>query len=460
MKTMNLTKNQIKHLNSHSGKLSRRQFVGLGLAGATSVVFSSRALGMPSLNSGLPSHFNNTIPFLSFDLVGGASMPGNFLVGNSGGPQDLLTSYDVLGWNPRVDGWDDRFGLPMGKANVSKIFEGMTQVMSAEAQSRFKMASIVHVTRDDTSDNPLSLLELVTSVEGAGGNGFKNGVGTYSTNSGGNSGSLKTFSTSRPLFISQPNDFGLLSGRSNVIQKLGENSNNSLGTTLRKLSRRQVFNLFGDGEKSRQINNQFEGLSALNTLNFKPTDYSDLVDIYSLNQNNDSTTLLRAGIAHLVINKVSGPGVITIGGCDYHDGTQATGDAKDLEIGNNIGRAIELAHRRKTPLFIHIFTDGGVSAKTGSRDWLADDGEKSLSVIGFYDPASIPTYRTSNSMQIGHFTNGQGVNRDTLLGASPSLASYAVFANYLNLNGRLGDFNEYTARPFTSEGLDSILVFN
>ena len=53
----------------------------------------------------------NTLPFMTFDMAGGAVLAGNALVGKPGGAHDLLRAYDLLGWDPRASGaLDERFG--------------------------------------------------------------------------------------------------------------------------------------------------------------------------------------------------------------------------------------------------------------------------------------------------------------------------------------------------------------
>ena len=62
--------------------------------------------------------------------------------------------------------------------------------------------------------------------------------------------------------------------------------------------------------------------------------------------------------------------------------------------------------------------------------------------------------------QVGRYTEGQGADRSTLTGNSPSLVAYAVFANYLNCCGMLGSFPEFAPGVFTGAGeLKSVLLF-
>ena len=259
------------------------------------------------------------IPFLVFDLDGGAALPGNFLVGKDKGPLDLLTSYDKLGWNPRAEGaLDTRFGLPMAGRNVSKILQGMTSVMSEGAQKRFRMASILNYSMDDTSSNPLSALPLLSFV-GNRGSIFRNGVGLYPSSSGGHSKSPIDFLPLKPLFV-------------------------ETFSTFRKV---------GSGFVDPRVN-------------------EDVMSVYALKTNSSDfdRNVLTAGIVGNVLMQNTGPGTITISHCDYHDGTRVSGDSKDFEIGFEIGRAVELAHRMGKPLFIQILSDGGVSAEPGTRIWV------------------------------------------------------------------------------------------
>ncbi|MGE3975432.1 MAG: hypothetical protein AB7F59_12985, partial [Bdellovibrionales bacterium] len=168
----------------------------------------------------------------------------------------------------------------------------------------------------------------------------------------------------------------------------------------------------------------------------------------------------NAIVATVILNSIvknTGPGCIRIGGCDYHDGTQTTGDAKDLETGQYIGRAIEVAHRLKKPFVFQLLTDGGVYSRDGSRMWQGDAGDKSMTVLGYYNPTRAPEMRR---LQVGHYTNGQGADRDVFFGGNTSLVAYAVFANYLQAMGKLGDFTKYVpADKFPRERLDEILLF-
>ena len=152
----------------------------------------------------------------------------------------------------------------------------------------------------------------------------------------------------------------------------------------------------------------------------------------------------------------SGPGVISIGGCDYHDGTQTAGDTKDREIGIEIGRAVEYAHKIQVPLMIQVITDGGIYPREGSRTWQGDSVDTCMSVVGYYRPDAAPKYIRQ---QVGAYTNTQGADQSTIVGANPLFAAYGVFANYLQAAGRLGEFQKIIPGVFSDQQLQSLLIF-
>jgi len=109
------------------------------------------------------------------------------------------------------------------------------------------------------------------------------------------------------------------------------------------------------------------------------------------------------------------------------------------------------------PFFFQLLTDGGCSASSGGREWNSDAGEKCMTVMGYYSPDGAPAMRSN--VQIGAYTDGQGADMSTLVGGQPIKAAYAVFANYLNICGRLGEFERLVPGVFTAAELDSLLVF-
>lgn len=468
MKNQPLSQNRIDYLNSHGSPLSRRDFISRGLAGAAGVVLAPSLYGLfvksAMAEMGVTASFTPSV--LVFDLAGGAGLPGNFLVGKTGGAEDLLKSYDNLGWDPRAsDALDSRFGLPMAK-NMSKVLEGMLATMSAEAQDKFRWGSILHVARDDTSENPLSILGLL-SASGAVGTEVLKPLGQRLTPSGGNSRPVKEYSEFKAYYVSNISDLNNAVGLSNRFGSLKPEGKSKLAAALRKLSTHQATRLLGTSMDERAVDwvkaNYKETEDKVGRqASLDPRMNETFQNVYGINAqtNAGDQNVLRAALVMNSLTKATGPAVITIDGCDYHDGTQTSGDNKDLEIGREIGRAIESAHRLKTPLMIHVLTDGGVYPQTGSRIWQGDQGEKCMSLVGVYHPSGAVPYRTKTSMQIGAYTDGQGADRTTIIGDNPALAGYACFANYLSFCGRINEFEKMVPGVFTSGDLDKLLIFS
>ena len=80
-----------------------------------------------------------------------------------------------------------------------------------------------------------------------------------------------------------------------------------------------------------------------------------------------------------------------------------------------------------------------------------------MTVVGYFNPNAAPEMRRT---QIGRYTDGQGADRSTLIGSDPAKVAYAVFANYLSVIGRRGEFSSIAGRVFNSEAdVDSLLIF-
>ncbi len=450
----------------HGRPISRRDFLAQGFIGLSTtlfvpdLLFPKRAFGTDPLA---------TLPYLIFDCAGGMSMPGNFLAGNQRGTEDLLASYDVLGWNPRAAGaLDRRFGLPMSALH-SRLLQGLLQSTSAEAQARLRMGCFCHFSQDDSGINKASAVSLITRV-GFRGRHIEAGLGGDATPSGGRTGTPIVEARLRPLHVTSINDIAqalslgpaFLSMPTPALTNVGSASLRLSELQSQSFSRRQGARALRDS-----VTRAYEGSRAYvaNAPEVDPRALEVFRSVYALTPEtapNDESAV-SAAIVMNVLNQTAGPGVISIGGCDYHQSDETTperlsnGDAKDLEIGTQIGRAVEAAHRLRRPLFFQLLTDGGVTAAEGRRSWTGDAGDKSMTVIGYYSPTGA---RETRRLQVGHYTNGQSANLDTLIGSDTSKVAYAVLANYLNLIGRIGDFERIAAGTgLTNQNVDSLLVF-
>lgn len=456
-----------KHL--HHRLVTRRDFLAQGIItfGATMTLPSlfGRGLSAAALECGGDSQLSTMTPFMAFDMAGGAALPGNFLVGKEGGPEDLLASYDKLGWNPRESGSLNKdFGLPMS-TKYSKLLQGILANSSAEARKNLRMGAICHSAQDDTSSNKLNAASLILQA-GFRGAMVSNGIGIIDSLSGGNSAPVMSNIALKPTVVRS------------IIDVLG--ATNYGGATLAPLKLQQKKVL---AESAMNIN-KLQALDYVDQVDGK--ELSDLAEcayekslsflesaqgldprldattsaVYQLQQNSNpaDSNSVAATLSMNTIKANSGPSTWTLGGCDYHDGTQTTGDGKDLEMGVQIGRAIELAFRLRKPFFFQLLTDGGCDSSPGSRSWRGDSGDKCMTVIGYYSPTAPPKM---TRQQVGFYTDGQGAERSTLIGSEPALVGYAVLANYLNIHGKLSDFRTLAPGVFPQEKqLKSVLLFD
>jgi len=463
---MDLVNEKLKKLlaSGHAKPVTRRQFISHGLIAGGATLFLPDMFSLFGSGNALAAEAGvPDVPFLVMDLAGGAALPGSFLVGRNGGPEDFLKSYDTLGWDPREGGaLDTSMGLPMS-AKYSFIAKGIYQTTSAEARRNFRMGSIAHFSQDDTSNNESSAVALV------GKSGFKGvhlptGLGQKASLSGGNSEAIGKDALFKPLAISRVTDVteslsfgpGLKGARPDVLRALGLSAKrlSALQATRLKQKRRGA-ELGAAAEKAYQSNLTYaEGVQGVD-----PRLEADFQKVYGINPNtsSDNADAVKATIVMNLLKRTAGAGVITIDDCDYHNRGIEAQDAIDLIIGKEIGRAVEAAHRMGKPLFMQILTDGGCLAKDNIRSWEGDSGIRSLTVMGYYNPKGASS---QPRLQVGQYTDGQGADRDTLVGTDAKAAAYAVFANYLSVCGRLGEFENTVARGIlTPQQLDSLLVF-
>lgn len=458
---------------NHAKPVTRRDFLAQGFISMSALALAPTALGYLFRESQAWADTQGCsdakgpaaglIPFLVFDMAGGAGLPGNFLVGNKGGPKDLLASYDTLGWDPReANSLDESFGVPMS-AKYSKVLQGIKQFASPQAQTALRMGTMCNFSRDDTSVNPLSILTLVNKA-GYTGAYVPTGLGNKSSFSGGNSEPVLKELTLKPMFVKSVNDVLDSFSYGPAFKGMSPAAIRAMAQATKEMSAEQAKKLVG-----LPMGDQLAALAGCGyDRNLSYTDGVQGVDprgeavfqqLYGINANSQASSdpVVFATIVMNVLKGNTGPGAITIGGYDYHNQATTATDAKDLEMGQTIGRALEAAYRMGKPLFFQIVTDGGVYAKVGTRQWQGDSPVRSLTVVGWMNPAMPPKMKQT---QIGNYSNGQGVDQTTLVGAEPSKTAYACFANYLKACGKVEDFEKYVPRGiFTPKQLESLLLF-
>ena len=162
-------------------------------------------------------------------------------------------------------------------------------------------------------------------------------------------------------------------------------------------------------------------------------------------------------MAYNSIKNQAGAVSLEIGGYDYHNNTRTTGDAKDQEAGEAVGRILETAALLNRPVMVYVMSDGAVvSAKSNARDsvWSSDQGSAGVAYLFYFNPVGRPA---TSSFQIGSFTAGQAADDKFVTGNSPEQAAAAVFANYLMANKRMDLFNPIAGRALDQASLNQVI---
>ncbi len=433
-----LSANDQEHFNQHGHLLTRRQAIGLGLMSGFAYTLSgfspSRKASAANQDSQLPA-------FLVFDLVGGAALAGNVLVGGPRGSTDLLSSYSRLGFDPRTAQLDERFGLPAPK-DVSRLFEGIIASTSLPAQAKLKLSSICHMAVDDSNSNKHSALSLIAKYQDLKSQYSRNGYGTLGTESGGRSQLALDLPKFRPEALLSVRQLRLLGGFAYLSDiGLSQSEIDELVKHQEGLSHLQLQRVAGSDQRDLQDHLQktlTEFAQNTESISLDPRVDATISKIFNLNPQTSELDMgaISAGIAGATLKGFVGPSCIALNGYDYHNGSQATGDRADFAAGEMIGRCVELAHQWQRSFFFQVITDGSCSARENTRNWAADSGDRSTTIMGYYDPLRVPQLRRT---QLGHFTEGQIADRSTFVASRLENVAYATVLNYLSASQNLSE---------------------
>ena len=153
-----------------------------------------------------------------------------------------------------------------------------------------------------------------------------------------------------------------------------------------------------------------------------------------------------ASVMKLVIDGNAAAGTIEMDGFDYHTGDRATGEARDLNLGNCIGACLEYAARVNKPVMIYIFSDGSLASNGmiddsvgggGKGVWTADNQNVAATYFLVYSPNGRPVPTATNTgLQIGSFNPDGSINTTGSPAGNnvPNLVQMVVL-NYMALHG-------------------------
>lgn len=512
----------IKH-RDHRVPRSRREFISQGFYSCLgSVAAPSLANFLLTQKAhGLSSEFDpyldacgirtgaGKIPFICFDLAGGANIAGsNVLVGGAGGQRDFLSTagYSKQGLpgdmipgvaevTPSATSNGDHTDESLGLAfhSDSQFLKGILEKTSEATRANMNGAVIAARSENDTGNNPHNPMYAI-NLAGASGE-LLDLCGSRSSESGGNSVSpLAMINPAvRPTKVDRPTDvtglvnvgdFGLLNA-TQVVSIMESVARLSQST----LSNIQPLNNATDSEnlkqqlqcayiKSAYLAEQFPDASVLD-----PLIDTDIVNtIFSDEElRNDREFSKTASIMKLVINGYSGAGTITMGGYDYHTGDRGTGEVRDLRAGRCMGACLEYAARKQQPLMMYVFSDGSVfsngmtdesEAGRGKGVWTGDSQQTGASFFLVYNPRQRPTLRGSSAeqqlrqQQIGYMRpSGDVETASSPCANNVNLLVQTIMLNYMALHGEQGQFtatleqNGLFSSLGNAEMMDSLIAF-
>ena len=518
----------IRHAGSHPRPVTRRDFLAQGfLASQATLIGSSAMLGaffnprsvfastttlagdITTLQSscGIVTNGAGKIPFICFDLAGGANLNGSeALIGGTGGQLDFLTTagYGTLGLpgdmlpnspNPAGGTFVDT-SLGLAWHSDGAILRGIKSMASTAAMASTNGAVIAASSQNDTQDNPHNPMY---GIYAAGANGsLLPLIGTMPSVSGGNSeapSALINLTVSPTLVTQSSNITGLVNtGQLGTIFSNPADAVSVLESTIRlsggsavgtyggKLG--QVTTMLDDPTtdaalkeaarcgyvKSTVLVNEFGDPTTLNP-DIDPQIVGATNSIFTAAQYQDNNFIMTAAVMKMVVNGLAGAGTISLSGFDYHDGTRATGETRNFQAGQCIGACLEYAKRVGVPLMIYVFSDGSLSstgmidtsaAGRGKFGWQGDNASTASTLFLVYNPAGRPTVNPSaaTANQIGSYTAGGAVNTSSSPAANAvNLLVNTVILNYMALHGQQGAFASTIANNGLGADLEPLIAF-
>ena len=512
----------------HPRPVTRRQFVAQGFmtgaayttgAGILSM-FSNPREAAAALSGDLSPLLLNPcqiatngagkIPFICFDLAGGANINGsNVLVGQEGGQMDFLSSagYRKMGLpgdmvpglvDPTLNLPYENFDLGLGFHLDSPFRRGIMNSLTAGNEQFINGAAIPARSDNDTGNNPHNPMNGIARA-GAGGLGADGSIltltGTENTASGGNStlpqalmdASLTPTKVDRPGDVVNLVDTGDLVGilskddATAVMESIYRISDSKMDQVNTQITQDAVIKeLVRCGYlKSADIADRFGGVPIDPGLDPEIVGPTGIFTAAEFNENSRDGQEFRktAAIMKLVVNGYAGAGTIEMGGYDYHGGARAEGEVKDERAGRCMGACLEYAARQGVPLMMYVFSDGSLAsngtidnsaAGRGKGEWSSDNSSTAGAFFLVYNPGRRPTIigatpeQQAIHQQIGYMDAGGSVQRAATPAANNvNLLVNTVLLNYMALHGEQGQF----ANVFPNHGLgnstlqDSLTAF-
>ena len=526
----------LKH-QDHARPVTRRDFVrqgflsgaGMVMGGSLFSLFANPRMARAALSNDLqalaasldidadpgvimPCDINRTsagLPFICFDLAGGANFAGsNVLVGRDS-PLDVLTTagYSKLGLpgdqipgqpetNPTATSEGDHTDLTLGLPfhSDSSILRGILEKAGA-AIGNINGAVIPARSENDSGNNPHNPMYGIAKA-GADGS-VVTLIGSRNSDSGGNSmapaglidPTIRPTKVDRPTDVTGMIDTGNLTGILDadavvpVMESVSRVSHRKLNRVATGLSTDAVVKdlvrcgyLSAASIADRLADRQVD--PAADSVIVGPPGTGIFTDDEFNNSGDRGEFRKTASVMKMVLDGYAGAGTITMGGFDYHTGDRSTGELRDLRAGRCIGACLAYAEAVSQPLMIYVCSDGSVASNgmidnstdgRGKGVWTGDNSSTASSFFLVYNPGSPPQIiddglvTISQRQQIGQFRGDGSVDTTGSPAANNvNLLVNTLLLNYMALSSGTGisDFAALFPNHGLGSNLDRWAVFN
>jgi hypothetical protein len=514
---------------SHKRPTTRRDFLAQGFLSGAATVLAPSALGMLLRSrraNALSTDMGNLasqlceisagsgkVPFICFDLAGGANIAGsNVLVGQQGGQLDFLSTAgysklglpgDMLPNSSTTNFVNTEFGLAFH--TDSAFLRGMLARTSPATRALVNGAVIPARSENDTGNNPHNPMYGIAKTGAKG--GLLTLIGSENSDSGGNSVAplMMMDPANRPTKVDRNSDVVGLVDTGELGTLFSDPADTvAVMESMARISQKKLgVSPLADGDLTGVPTPVSTGLTddiavkdrmrcayvktAHTTENFSdPTELNPQADpeirgpsgIFTEAEfDGEGEYEKTASVMKLVVPGYAGAGTISMGGFDYHTGERATGEMRDFRAGECIGACLEYAAIRNQPLMLYVFSDGSLNSNgmvddsaggRGKGVWTGDNQQTAASFFLVLNPDGRPTLlggtaaQQARHQQLGWFR----ASGDVETGSSPAanavnLLVETVILNYLALHGDQGSF----AGLFPNHGLgnstlqDSLTAF-
>jgi hypothetical protein len=489
----------------HPRPVTRREFLGQGfvtggiaLAGASAFsLFANPRAAYAALSPDIAALKNSPcnivpgagkIPFICFDLAGGANIAGsNVLVGQQGGQLDFLSTagYSKLGLpgnmapNASIGAGsfvDQQLGLAFH--SDSAFLRGILERTAVTTRANVNGTVIPALSQNDTGNNPHNPMYGIYSAGALG--DLLALIGSDNSDSGGNSlaPSYMMDSTARPTKVDRSSDVTGLVDTGKLVGLLSQADATAVLESMERISKKKLDNstlrtdLSADAVvkdlvqcgyvKAADLADRYGNAKQALDPDIDPLIVGPTGIFTQAEYDGDSEIRKAAAVMKMVVNGYAGAGTIEMGGFDYHTGDRSTGEMRDFRAGRCMGACLEYAARRHMPLMLYVFSDGSLSsngmidnsaAGRGKGVWTGDNQSTAAAFFLVYNPNG-PITAISN--QIGHYTPDGSVASTGSPGANAvNLLAEMVVLNYMALHGQAGAFQTMHWASGVSTGLGS-----